>query len=201
MTRNKADFCLNVEQTLYQTFIRFCFLNWFLHLPVSETAGCSFPFSQRSCKSRCAIVSEVVSWLTYTIWPHSTLPLFWCNEIIYLFIYLHEFRVIKTKSAELHCYVWKKDKGGIKNNTHVADCLIGIVCTCVGRCVISEFPFTPTNRTNAINQCNQRESEINLSEWFSSQRERVGNNYKHKLLTNHQPKPHISCGQQVWIYS
>lgn len=84
----------------------FCFLNWFLHLPVSETAGCSFPFQPEVLQEQmCYCVRGGV--LT-DVHRHSTLPLFWCNEIIYLFIYLHEFRDIKPKAAELHCYVWGK---------------------------------------------------------------------------------------------
>lgn len=54
------------------------FFNWSLLFPVCETVGCTCPFNQRSTESRCAIVSEMLSWLKYfpyeEVVPHLTPP-------------------------------------------------------------------------------------------------------------------------------
>lgn len=60
---------------LYFLKLDSCILNGFLLLPVCEAVGCTCPFNQRSRESRCAIVSEVVSWyFPQEETPHLTPP-------------------------------------------------------------------------------------------------------------------------------
>lgn len=134
------------------------FLNWFLLLPVCETVGCSCPFNQRSGESRCAIVSEVVSWLICfpSASPRPTLAYFGTLFIFaYGWIHFTNMAVIKNKVNDS-----REIKKNNNNNRGVAEnplalftsVMLGFcVCVCVGGCIISELPYTKIDQIIAIN--------------------------------------------------